>query len=114
MRRGPVRYAGHPVRRAVARGLFRLLQFAALAAAAVAVAPVTLVAAGSAAFGWWRGWPPRRLFTAAAWCLPMAAVWLAAIAAWPLHAARAPGPTAAARAALRTAGHASRAGHAVG
>ena len=48
MRRGPARYAGHPVRRAVARGLFRLLQFAAIAAVAIAVAPVTLVAAGSA------------------------------------------------------------------
>jgi len=75
----------------VARGLFRLLQFAALAAVAIAVAPVTLVAAGSAAFGWWRGWPPRRLFAAAAWCLPMAAVWLAAIAAWPVHARYAAG-----------------------
>jgi len=96
MRRGPARYAGHPVRRAVARGLFRLLRFAALAAVAIAMAPVTLVAAGSAAFGWWRGWPPRRLFAAAAWCLPMAAVWLAAIAAWPVRAARpaglGPGP----------------------
>ena len=96
MRRGPARYAGHPVRRAVARGLFRLLRFAALAAVAIAVAPVTLAAAGSAAFGWWRGWPPRRLFAAAAWSLPMAAVWLAAIAAWPVRAARpaglGPGP----------------------
>src|SRR5215831_14515683 len=91
MRRGPARYAGHPVRRAVARGLFRLLQFAALAAVAIAVAPVTLVAAGSAAFGWWRGWPPRRLFAAAAWCLPMVAVWLAAIAAWPVGAGYAAG-----------------------
>src|SRR5215475_5984070 len=91
MRRGPARYAGHPVRRAVARGLFRLLQFAALAAVAIALAPVTLAAAGSVAFGWWRGWPPRRLFTAAAWCLPMVAVWLAAIAAWPVGAGYAAG-----------------------
>jgi hypothetical protein len=94
----------------VFRGFFRLLQFAAIAAVAIAVAPVTLVAAGSAAFGWWRGWPPRRLFTAAAWCLPMAVVWLAAIAAWPVHAARAPGPAAAAGAALRPTGHAVGAG----
>ena len=30
---------------------------------------------------WLRGWPPRRLYRAAAWCLPMVAVWLAAIGA---------------------------------
>ena len=42
MRRGPVRYSGHPVRRAVVRGLFRLLQFAALAAVAIAVVRATV------------------------------------------------------------------------
>jgi hypothetical protein len=54
---------------------------------AVMLTPVTLVAAGSAAFGWWRGWPPRRLCAAAAWCLPMVAAWLAAVAVWPVRAA---------------------------
>jgi hypothetical protein len=67
----------------VRRGLFRLFRAAALATLAIALAPVTLVAAGAAAFGWWRGWPPRRLYLGAAWCLPMAAAWLAAVALWP-------------------------------
>jgi hypothetical protein len=59
-------------------GAWRLLRLAGVAAIAVALAPVTLVAAGTAAFGWWRGWPPRRLYVAAAWCLPMVAAWLIA------------------------------------
>jgi hypothetical protein len=85
MRREAGRYAAHPLRRAAVRGVFRLAGLAAVGAAAVALAPVTLAAAGAAAFGWWRGWPPRRLYAAAAWCLPMVAAWLAAIAAWPVH-----------------------------
>src|SRR5215471_10454075 len=84
MRRDPARYGRHPVRRALTRGLYRLLGLAALGALAVALAPVTVAAGGAAAFGWWRGWPPRRLYAAAAWCLPMVAAWLAAIAVWPL------------------------------
>jgi hypothetical protein len=79
------------VRRAVARGVYRLLQAAALAAAATALAPVTLVAVVSAAFGWWRGWPPRRLYVAAALCLPMLAAWLTAVAVWPVRAPGVPG-----------------------
>jgi hypothetical protein len=51
--------------------------------AGVAVAPVTVVAAGTAAYGWWRGTPPRRLALGAAWCGPMVAAWLIAIALWP-------------------------------
>jgi hypothetical protein len=54
-----------------------------LAAAAVALAPVTLVAAGTAAFGWWRGLPPRRLARGAAWCGPMVLAWLTALALRP-------------------------------
>jgi hypothetical protein len=69
----------HPVR----GGLYRLSRLAFLAALAIALAPVTLVAAAAAAVGWWRGWPPRRLYLGAAWCLPMAAAWLAAAALWP-------------------------------
>ena len=71
---------------------------AALAAVAAALAPVTLAAAAAAAAGWWRGWPPRRLYAVAAWCLPMIAAWLAAVAAWPARAAgsaRSPGRGAA-------------------
>ncbi len=85
MRRAPARYGypARPLRRAIGRGLYSLLRLAVLAALAVALAPVTLVAAGSAAFGWWRGWPPRRLYAAAAASLPMVIAWLAAVAVWP-------------------------------
>jgi hypothetical protein len=85
MRREAARHARHPLRRALARGLFRLVGLAALGAVAVALAPVTLAAVGAAAFGWWRGWPPRRLYAAAGWCLPTVVAWLAAIAAWPVR-----------------------------
>ena len=50
---------------------------AAAAAVMVAAAPVSVVAA-TGACAWLRGWPPRRLYRAALWCLPMVAVWLAA------------------------------------
>jgi len=82
-------YVWHPVRRALARGLGWLLCALLVLAALALLAPVTLVAAGSAAFGWWRGWPPRRLYAAAAWCLPMVTVWLAAVAVWPARVATA-------------------------
>ena len=59
----------------------RLARAAAIASVAVALAPVTLVAAVAVAAAWWAGWPPRRLYTAALWCLPMVAAWLIAIAA---------------------------------
>ena len=50
------------------------------------LAPVTLVAAGAFGWAWWRGAPPRRVYLAARWCLPMVAAWLAAVAAWPAAA----------------------------
>ena len=54
---------------------------AALAAlVAIAVLPVTIVAGCSLAAAWRGGWQPGRLYRAAAWCLPMLAVWLAATA----------------------------------
>jgi hypothetical protein len=99
MRREVAPYVRHPVRRALARGLWRLLGLAALGAVAAALAPVTLAAAAAAAAGWWRGWPPRRLYATAAWCLPMTAAWLAAVAAWPARAAGSAAAGAAARAA---------------
>ena len=114
MRREAAPYVRHPVRRALARGLWRLLGLAALAAAAAALAPVTLAAAAAAAAGWWRGWPPRRLYAVAAWCLPMTAAWLAAVAAWPARAAGSAGAAAGAagiaRTAVRAAGAAGPAG----
>jgi hypothetical protein len=74
-----------------------VLRLLLLAAAALALAPVTLVAAGTAAFGWWRGLPPRRLARGAVWCVPMVLVWLAAAALWPAGpGGRAPGTGAGA------------------
>jgi hypothetical protein len=42
---------------------------------AAALAPVTLVAVIGVAVAWRRGWQPGRLYRAAAWCLPILAVW---------------------------------------
>jgi hypothetical protein len=55
---------------------------------AIAAAPVTLAAAAGVALAWYGGWPPGRLYRAAAWCLPMVAVWLAAAAISPGSALR--------------------------
>jgi hypothetical protein len=57
----------------------------ALAAIAVAIWPVTLIAAYGYLAAWFRGWPPVRLYRAAAWALPVTAAWLAAAG---VHAAR--------------------------
>ncbi len=77
---------------AVVRALARVLGALTLAAAAVAAAPVSFVAAGALIAAWRQGWLPRRLFAAAAWCGPMVAVWLA----WTAHAAPGWQPVAAA------------------
>jgi hypothetical protein len=81
--RGPDPHSYHPVRRAAGRGLLRLAWYAALVGAAVLLAPVTVTAAVAFWYGWWRGVPPRRVGMAAAWCAPMVAAWLIAVAAWP-------------------------------
>src|ERR1700744_3911481 len=60
------------------RGLFWLARVSIVAAGAVALAPVTLVAAGAFWYGWWRGAPPRRVYLAALWCLPMVVTLLVA------------------------------------
>jgi len=57
---------------------------ALLAALLVAAAPVTLVAAVGLVGAWLRGWPPSRLWRAAAWSLVMTGVYLTGVA---LHAA---------------------------
>ena len=64
----------------IGRALRRLATTTAVTAALVAAAPVSLVAAGAAVTAWQFGWPPRRLYGAALWCLPAVAVWLAASA----------------------------------
>ena len=76
------------------RGLFWLARVLIVAAGAVALAPVTLVAAGAFWYGWWRGAPPRRIYLAALWCLPMAGAWLVAVAVWPVRAVAASTRTA--------------------
>ena len=85
------RYAGFFLIRGVARIIWRLLRVTVFVAAMILAAPVVLVAAYSASLAWFLGWPPRQLYRAAAWCLPMLVVWLAAMAAsgqpWPRLAA---------------------------
>ena len=77
--------------RALARLAWRLLRVAVFVAALVLAAPAAAVAAYAAALAWFLGWPPRHLYRAAAWCGPMIAAWLAALAAggqpWPRLAA---------------------------
>jgi hypothetical protein len=64
--------------------LIRLALAAAAATAAtvltVLLLPVTLIAAVAVTAAWRQGWRPARLYRAAAWCLPMVAVWLVTIA----------------------------------
>jgi hypothetical protein len=90
----------------------RLLAAAAAAGVLVAAPPVTLAAAASAWTAWMRGWPPGRLYRAAAWQLPMVAAWLAATAVaagtWRALPA-APGRTWTDMWHLAAAGHLARA-----
>jgi hypothetical protein len=62
------------------RALAWLVRWAAVVTLLIAAAPVTLAATGALTLGWYRGWPPGRLYRAAGWCLPMVAAWLAAAA----------------------------------
>ena len=64
--------------RAAGRALRVAARVAAAAAAAVAAAPATVVAAYAYVMAWLLGWPPGRLYRAAAWCAPMVGVFLAA------------------------------------
>ncbi len=62
-----------------ARGrVLRAAGATAAALAAIALLPVTIVAAIGVTVAWRTGWQPGRLYRAAAWCLPMLAVWLLA------------------------------------
>ncbi len=64
--------------RAAGRALRALVKVTAAAAACIAAAPATIVAAYAYVLAWLLGWPPRRLYRAAAWCAPMVGVFLAA------------------------------------
>lgn len=81
------------MREALGRGVLRLVRVGAVAAVAVALAPVTVVAGCAFWYGWWRGAPPRQIHAAALWCLPMTAAWLAAVAAWPARGTAYPAGT---------------------
>ena len=74
------RYLGLLAVLAALRLAGRLARYTAAATTTSAAAPVSLVAAGAVTLAWLRGWPPRRLYRGALWCLPMVAVWLAATA----------------------------------
>ena len=74
------RYLGLLALLAALRMTFRLIKVAAVAVLVVAAAPVSLVAAYAATLAWLAGWPPRALYRAALWCLPMLAAWIAATA----------------------------------
>jgi hypothetical protein len=58
------------------RKAFRLTWWLLLAVAAIAAWPVTVVTAAGYTAAWLRGWPPVRLYRAAAWSLPITAAWL--------------------------------------
>jgi hypothetical protein len=58
----------------------RLLAWLAITAAAVALWPVTVMAALGYLAAWLRGWPPARLYRAALWSLLVTAVYLLATA----------------------------------
>jgi len=74
------RYLGLLAVLAALRLAGRLARFTAAALVVTAAAPVSLVAAAAVTLAWLRGWPPRRLYRGALWCLPTVAVWLAATA----------------------------------
>jgi hypothetical protein len=75
------RYFGFLALRAISRALARVISVGAGVGLLVLFLPVTLVGGYAVALAWFLGWPPRQLYRAAVWCLPMVAAWLAALAA---------------------------------
>jgi hypothetical protein len=62
----------------VLKAAWNLTRWAVAAAVLVAALPVTLVTATGLAGAWLRGWPPARLWRAAAWALPGTLAYLTA------------------------------------
>ena len=91
------------------RAAWRVTRWLVTAAVLIAAAPVTVVAAVAYAGAWLRGWPPAKLWRAAAWALPMTGVYLAGRALAGPHLAR-PGPGPGARLGARLAPGPGRAG----
>ncbi|HEY2130901.1 MAG TPA: hypothetical protein VGH77_27325 [Streptosporangiaceae bacterium] len=75
------RYLGFLALRATVRALARVLGVLTSVALLVLFLPVTLAGGYAVTLAWLLGWPPRQLYRAAGYCLPMVAVWLAALAA---------------------------------
>jgi hypothetical protein len=69
-----------PGARTVLRAATRLARALVVLALALGLLPIALVAVIGVAVAWRHGWRPARLYRAAAWCLPMVAVWLTATA----------------------------------
>jgi hypothetical protein len=61
------------------RKTVKAVRWLLLATAAVATWPVTLVTVAGYGAAWLRGWPPTRLYRAAAWALPVTAAWLVSL-----------------------------------
>ncbi len=85
------RYLGFLALRATLRALARVISVLADVGLLVLALPVTLAGGYALTLAWLLGWPPRQLYRAAGWCLPMVLAWLAALAAagdsWPQVAA---------------------------
>ena len=75
------RYLGFLALRATVRALARVLGVLTSVALLVLFLPVTLAGGYAVTLAWLLGWPPRQLYRAAGYCLPMVAAWLAALAA---------------------------------
>ncbi|HTT53953.1 MAG TPA: hypothetical protein VMH35_21380 [Streptosporangiaceae bacterium] len=75
------RYLGFLALRAALRALARVIGGLACAGLLVLALPVTLAGGYALTLAWLLGWPPRQLYRAAGWCLPMVVAWLAALAA---------------------------------
>jgi len=67
------RYLGFLALRATVRALARALGVLTSVALLVLFLPVTLAGGYAVTLAWLLGWPPRQLYRAAGYCLPMAA-----------------------------------------
>ena len=67
------------------RQALRLARVLTVVAVLVVLWPVTVTALLAGGAAWLAGWPPARLYRAAAWAAPMAGVWLVAVALAPVN-----------------------------
>jgi hypothetical protein len=74
------RYLGFLAVRATLRALGWVISALVSVGLLVLAWPVTLAGGYALTLAWFLGWPPRQLYRAAGYCLPMVAAWLAALA----------------------------------